>query len=411
MKNAELARKAGEQTRQLMRNHFVSGTEGFLSPPTDLLQELRENSVSSNRYASYFYNLETLSRNIVWIITHREVEHFVNDNLANPPSPTSFDYGNLSRNFQHAFMLRLAMIMHAYLKEKYPYKNVSELMKDDEPKTLCSAIAIPMWELSKATGIQPSMSYSLYALWNWKKKNPLKPLTLANVEMPYSFTGTVDEKWFVWIHQVIEATVATGIEALLKAYFLAKHDPAPEMITPLLQTAARTENRAVDILQRMREKCDYKTYFDQVRLFYTLPKKIIFENVAELEGKPMEILGETGGQSPSRHFRLMIMDITHSTDAYFPRMRLHMSAKHQELLDIISDSNIRRYVLEHGDNSALLRAHNSLIQAFVDWRIEHLFLVRDYIKTYGETHGTGKPPLDWLEKLIEETKKYIIDYK
>lgn len=241
------------------------------------------------------------------------------------------------------------------------------------------------------------------------KKNPRRPLSLDNIEMPLSFTGTLDEKWFVWVHQIIEVTVAPGMHALLKAYLLTKNEDAPiEEVGSCLYEAAMAEIEAVNILERVREHCDYRTYFDKVRLFYSLPRNIVFEGVDELNRKSQEIFGETGGQSASRHFRLLVAGIGHDDDPYFPKMRNHMSRPHRELLKQVSDSRVREFVLAHRNNRPLVRKYNMLVQSIVDWRAEHLSLVSDYIAIYGEGHGTGKPPLGWLDDLLEKTKEYLI---
>ena len=67
------------------------------------------------------------------------------------------------------------------------------------------------------------------------------------------------------------------------------------------------------------------------------------------------------------------------------------------------------FVLERKRNSRLVQAYNALIQAVpLDWRRVHMRLVEDFIEQFGEGHGTGKPPLDWLSKLYKTATAYLI---
>ncbi|MFY9457404.1 MAG: hypothetical protein WAP23_00505 [Candidatus Spechtbacterales bacterium] len=393
-----------EQAGDLMGQYCVSRKTGFLAehPPQSLLLPRKKGESPRN---SSFVTLDAFAYRLESTIKHRRIA----ETIKTLPVPT-WPFDDLPRPILHRLMLIYEMGIHAYFREILRYRNVSELMKDSSIKYLPAQLAIPSWELSKLTGIAPSNSYALYALWNYRKKNPRHPLSLDNIEMPLSFTGMIDEKWFVWIHQIIEATVAPGIRALLKAYLLTKNsEPSADEVAVCLYEAARAEMAAVNILERTRERCDYKTYFNSVRLFYSLPRNIVFEGVDELNDEPQEIFGETGGQSASRHFRLLVAGVDHSGDPYFYKMRNHMSRPHRELLEMVADSRVRQFVLAHKNNRPLVRKYNMLIQAIVDWRAEHLSLVGDYITIYGEGHGTGKPPLGWLDDLLEKTKSYLID--
>ena len=403
---SDTMRMVEQGARTILRKHDVSLKTGFLAK--DPLPFLPMDADNAKRDKS-FTDLDTLA--------HYPLHKLIKDGdvvqaVSRLDVPT-WSFNDLPKQVVFRLMLVYAMLTHAYFREILPYKNVDELMKDESVKHLPSQLAVPLWELSKITGIAPSMSYPLYALRNWTKKDPSLPLSLENVEMIHSFTGTIDENWFVAVHHIVEVEAVPAILALLKAHLLAElwnngQEVTDEDMASYLSAAARAENKTVDVLERMREHCDYKTYFDSVRLFYSFPCKVVFEGVNELGGEPQEILGETGGQSPSRHFRLLAVGIRHETDAYFPKMRLHMSSPHRELLELIYKSQIRQFVLDRRHNTRLVRRYNALVQSVIDWRVEHLSQVDDYIKVYGEMHGTGKPPLNWLIKLKDEAREFII---
>src|SRR5574337_953031 len=155
------------------------------------------------------------------------------------------------------------------------------------------------------------------------RKDPEQPVSVENLELIHSFTGTLDERWFVWIHQAVETVFAPAIPELLRACLLSRIDdpvrPMPslgalkeetiaaEMIR-CLDSAAQAARHAVAVLKRMREHCDYGTYFNRVRLFFTFPNSVVFEGVEELGGAPRRSSTGTGGQTPFMHFQLAAAD-------------------------------------------------------------------------------------------------------
>lgn len=403
--------KIEERAVSFLKKHKVSLKTGFLAEKP--LLGIPRNFDDSER-RKYCSKVDELAYSLTRLISEGCVCLAV-DKL---PLPKPEYFLGLTWQAAHRFMLAVAMPTQAYFRELLAYKNVQELMEDNSPKHLPPQLAIPMWELHKITGINPSMSYGLYALWNYYKIDSEKPLGLDNIDMIHSFTGTRDEKWFVWIHQIVEMSFAPAIKALVSADLLARKSlslgqtaPDAEDMQRFLGDAADASMATVNVLERMREHCDQKTYFDKVRMFYSFPRNAVFEGVddPDIKGKSLEIFGETGGQTPYQHFRLSALGIKHKKSAYFVKMRQHMSRPFRELVEYMDSSKIREFVLVSKSNRKLVRRYNMLVQSVLDWRAEHIQLVDEYIKTYGEVYGTGKPPLTWLQELYDETKTYLIE--
>ena len=398
-------KKIDDEVKSLMLKNYVSFKTGFLAE--EPLRHLP--SGNSPEQSKDFKQLDELGYKLEKIIKEKKVAESINK-LRIP----NWSFESLTREVTHRLMLITAMLTHAYFRETLPYKNVNELMKDTSKKSLPAQLAVPLWNLSKITGIAPSMSYGLYSLWNYYKKDSSKPLTLENVELIHSFTGSLDEKWFVWIHQIVEITFAPAIPELARACLLSK-DPEnnDETITneiiKCLDKAAEVERHVVNVLERMRENCSYRSYFDEVRIFYSIPRNIVFEGVDELKGEGQEIYGETGGQTPYMHFLLATLGIKHDEDQYFPNMQKHISVQFRDFLNTFKASKLRDYVEKHKRNRILVRRYNMLVQSVLDWRAEHMSLVDDYIKEFGEVHGTGKPPLTWLKSLYDKTKTFLVE--
>lgn len=347
-------------------------------------------------------------------------------------------FDDLPWNMRNLLFLEIEMIVHAFFHELLGYKTVDELKQDRSIKILPPQLAIPSWQLSKMadTEIDSSMSYGLYSLPNWRRKNPFGPFSLENFEMIHSFTGGLDEIWFVIVHHIVEFHFAPAIVALRKASLLAdalnsfenkkyvyeidsqpqrdivKHviqkgayRKAKNYLADLMGTAATSYEKSVATLQRMREHCDHKRYFNQVRILYMFPTNVVFRGISDV---PMEIFGETGGQSPYIHFLIKVLGIRHKKSAYFDLMReKHVVKCFRDFINSIEQDALRTFVIQCHDKK-LKEKYNSLLQLLVGWREEHRALVTDYIQTQGDSHGTGKPPIDWLDELIAETKEHFV---
>ncbi|MBZ0161071.1 MAG: indoleamine 2,3-dioxygenase [bacterium] len=402
----------------LMEQHGVSFETGFLAEQP--LRWLPKNAADATQ-VNDFMRLDAMAYALEQTISERKVAESIK-RLTVP----RWSFEDLPWPVVSRLMLIYAMFTHAYFREVYPYRNVSELMQDRSPKILPAQLAAPLWRASRRIGMEPTMSYGLYGLWNYYRKDPEKPVSMDNIELLHSFTGTLDERWFVWIHQAVEVAFAPAISELLTACLLSRvSDPdgsIPRLrslednvivreMTQCLNSATKAARDAVVVLKRMREHCDYGTYFNRVRLFFTFPNSVVFEGVEELGDEPQQKLGETGGQTPFMHFQLAVAGIDHDDDPYFPRMRGYMAKPFRDLVELVKQtSKIRSFVLEQRHNKPLVQAYNALIQAIpLDWRIVHMSLVDDFIGQFGEGHGTGKPPLDWLSALHKKATSYLIE--
>lgn len=406
------------EVRLLMEQHGVSFETGFLAE-----QPLRRlpKDTGTVPQANEFEHLDAIAYALEQTISERKVV----DTVKRLDVPC-WSFEDLSWPVACRLMLIYAMYTHAYFREVYPYRNVSELMQDQSPKILPAQLAVPLWRASRRIGMEPTMSYGLYALWNYYRKDPEQPVSVENLELIHSFTGTLDERWFVWIHQAVEVAFAPAIPELLTACLLSRiRDPDASMpslpnigeemiigrMIRCLENATKAAQNAVAVLKRMREHCNYGTYFNRVRLFFTFPNSVVFDGVEELGGEPQHKFGETGGQTPFMHFQLAAAGIDHDDDPYFPRMRGYMSKPFRNLIELVKHSStIRSFVLERRGNDRLVQAYNALIQAVpLEWRLAHMRLVEDFIGQFGEGHGTGKPPLDWLGALYNKAHTYLIE--
>ncbi len=398
-------REFDKMVRDTLERHHVSPVTGFLAEKP--LRQL-PTDVGSWERCEFFAVINYLLQTLPAAIRDGRVREQVREISPKCPSLEGLSWEDA--NLLH---FCLSMLAHASLREAYPYLTVDELHKDDSIKVLTKEIAVPLGEVSKITGALPTMAYGFYSLFNGVRVNPEMPFALYNFRLIYSFTGGESELWFVGIHQVGEALFAPAIPAYLRAYHIAKMKPShiteETMHAALIESALPSE-RWVDVIRAMRAHLNPKEYFQSVRLFYMFPRNIVYEGVEELRGEPQNYFGETGGQSPFRHFQEAALGIYPHEDKYFPTMRLHMQGPFRELIESLFDSRVREFTLSalKGGTVTVARAYNRNIQAILDWRLEHRSLVATSIEDFGDKHGTGKSPLTFLDDQIERTRRMLI---
>ena len=325
----------------------------------------------------------------------------------------SWSFGDLSRQAQYCLMLEISMLTHAFFREQLRYKTMAESHKDKGKKYLCPQLAIPLWQLHKLTGIDPTMAYWLYGLCNWRMIDPSGPMTPENVTPIRTFTNSATEKWFLAIHHIVELIKGRAIRFRLRAHLLSQYgDDTPlGYLTTCLKTSARASMRANAVLGRMEERLDPLAYFEDVRMFYAFPQNVVFEGVEELGGVGQYLEGETGGGSPTHHLDDAVDGIPHREKgrAYIKARRRQMPTEVRELLDEVDKKpQLRELILANQDNDDLIIAYNANVFAKFDWRLEHDGLAARSIAQYGDTHGTGNPVLTLLRDMAEDTRACLI---
>lgn len=408
------AARLEENVNQIMKDHMVSCRTGFLAenPLTEIPHEFANASARN----SCLWRLDATTRNLPWFINEKLVEEST-WNLALPDLDWTFDdlAEKASWPIVHLLMLDVAMLTHAYWREKLNYKNIGELMQDESIKHLPEVLALPLWKLSQITGIAPSLAYTLYSLWNHRKKDPEKPFDFDNIELIRSFTGSEDERWFVVNHHMQEIAFASAIPSLLKAYLLSLSlNPDTAMVFEMgncLKQMLKPIHSTPQILKRMPERCDHRTYFDQIRLFYGFPRNVVFVGVKELKDEPQTIGGETGGHSPYKHLLWTTLGIDLDDILYIRELRSHMSRPHRKLIEEIKKTTRVRHVAlkeKKKGNREPAEYYNQLIELELSWQDEHRKLVEVYIKDHGETHGSGSVPLELLQNIRDRIASYRI---
>ena len=314
-----------------------------------------------------------------------------------------------------------AMLLLSYLGHAYIWNN--QQPTDHFPAVL----AQPWYAVSHTIGRPPVLSYASYALYNWRRLDPKKPIQLGNIVLSQNFLGGIDEEWFILIHVDIEAKAGTGLRVMLPAQAAAKANNVAQLLQ-YFEVMIDSLTRMCETLDRMPERCDPYIYFNRVRPYIhgwkdnpALPNGIIYEGVAAYHHQPQFFKGETGAQStivPSYDATLGIQHADNPLKKHLDEMRMYMPTEHRTFLETLeSQTTVRDFILKNYRHEPKLRqCYNACIQLIIHFRQTHLHYAAHYIQKQSQSSmanptqiGTGGTPfMDYLRKHLEETRDHII---
>lgn len=282
-------------------------------------------------------------------------------------------------------------------------------------------------------GRPPVLSYASYALDNWRRLDPDRPIELGNIVLLQNFLGGLDEEWFVLVHVDIEAKAGSALAALVKAINASQRNQ-PDNVTMHLEELSKAEHQMCQTLLRMPERCDPYIYYNRVRPYIhgwkdnpALPEGVLYRDVGALKG-PQHFRGETGAQSSIIPSLDAGLGVTHEDDPlrhYLNEMRDYMPPKHRAFiaaLERLKDASGRG--LLYGFVRDRRQQHPKLWNAFKDcvhllgrFRETHLDYADRYIHRQSQRTATnptevgtgGTPFMEYLKKHLQETDRMIAD--
>lgn len=323
-----------------------------------------------------------------------------------------------------AAMRILSFAGHAYVWE----------VPDQPARSLPAQLAQPWYAVALKLGRPPVLSYASYALDNWRRLDPTKPIQLDNIVLLQNFLGGLDEEWFVVIHIQIERQAGPGLAGLIQAINGAAYDK-PDDVLAGLRSLAAAQTAMRDTLLRMKERCDPYVYYNRVRPYIhawknspTLPDGLVYEGVTAYAEQPQQFRGETGAQSSIVPCLDAGLGIAHAPDPltdYLQEMREYMPPQHQNFLRAIQrmiDADGRPVLSGYIRNQRSRRptlwdAYCTCVDLLAQFRDIHVGYADSYIHRQHQVHasnpsavGTGGTPfMAYLQKHLDETKRAIVD--
>ena len=220
-----------------------------------------------------------------------------------------------------------------------------------------------------------------------------------------------DESWFHLVHVGIEARAGAAIFALLEAARLAVLNDVAGVEAELAKVPP-VFDKMIRSFRRITEKCSSDVYYLTLRPYLFGFDGVVYEGVAEFDGKPMTFMGESGAQSSVIPVVKALTGLQHSYGGLSEdliRMQAYMPKPHRELLAQIEPKAIRGFV-EHADRSNLRDIYNLCLERMVDFRSLHLNMAHAFIaQKVKDPRGTGGTDfMKWLAQLRDETAQQMI---
>jgi indoleamine 2,3-dioxygenase len=383
----------------------VSPDHGFLPPdPLHLLRDCP--------------SLNELGHALPKLLSARMVRPFIDKQAALLPSvPSSWQ----EQDYRAAMRI-LSFAGHAYVWET----------PDHPSDSLPQQLARPWFEISQRLGRPPVLSYASYALDNWRRLDPSKPISLDNIVLLQNFLGGLDEEWFVVVHVQIERQAGGGLAGLVQAMKGAALDRESDVLAGLQAlAAAQTEMR--NTLLRMKERCDPYVYYTRVRPYIhgwknspSLPNGLSYEGVSAYAGTPQVFRGETGAQSSIVPCLDAGLGIAHAPDpltVYLREMREYMPPRHRAFLQSLEQAVDERgrpvlagYIRDRKTRTPdLWTAYCACVDLLAQFREIHIGYADSYIHRQHQSYvsnptavGTGGTPfMAYLQKHLDETRQAI----
>jgi len=383
----------------------ISPEQGFLSP--DPREQVTDCSP-----------LNDLGQKLPKLLTARRVRPFIDGQ----PALLSSIPASWQKEDYRAAMRILSFAGHAYVWES----------PNHPAGALPAQLAQPWYEIAQRLGRPPVLSYASYALDNWRRLDPSKPIALDNIVLLQNFLGGLDEEWFVVVHVQIERQAGPGLAGLLQAMQGAALDREPEVVRGLRALAsAQTQMR--DTLLRMKERCDPYVYYTRVRPYIhgwknspTLTQGLLYGGVAAYAGRPQTFRGETGAQSSIVPCLDAGLGIAHAPDpltVYLQEMREYMPPRHRAFLQSLEQAVDDRgrpllAVYTRGRKTQspdLWTAYCACVDLLAQFRDIHIGYADSYIHRQHQSYvsnptavGTGGTPfMAYLQKHLDETRQAI----
>jgi indoleamine 2,3-dioxygenase len=267
--------------------------------------------------------------------------------------------------------------------------------------TLPRNIAVPLCHAARLLDRPPILSYDGYALYNWKRFDPSKPVALGNIDTVQNFVHLYDEHWFILVHVEIEHLAAEMLSAIEAGGAAAGRGDAAGVDEALVRLAA-TVRKQTAVLRRIPEKMDPHVYYRAFRPYIRFFENVVYEGVDQT---PASYRGETGAQSSVIPALVSFMKIPHRpsmlTD-HLADMRWFMPADHRRALDEVA-------AMPDPKPLASAAAFNAVLEEMARFREVHFGWADLYIhQRVADPRGTGGTPYrQWLQQLIDETRGHM----
>ncbi|EIE77703.1 hypothetical protein G6F46_002460 [Rhizopus delemar] len=274
-------------------------------------------------------------------------------------------------------------------------------------KVLPANIAIPLTKVSQKIHSQPFMEYALsYALYNYKRINPLGGLTYDNLALIRSFVGNESEKGFVLNHVTMVSysphLVRYAVNALrsVESGDRARFDQSMAGLNETYESI----NKEMEMMWSRSVPEDYikfRTFIMGTKNQPMFPDGVIYEGVSD---QPITHRGESGANDSMVPLGDNLLQITERMPEnpltnVLRDFRSYRPTNHREFLEYVQDKSkqvgLKEFALQDPNSAALYLSNVDQIRAF---RHRHWNFTKEYIIKHTEhpVATGGSPIVTWL---------------
>ncbi|KIK53697.1 hypothetical protein GYMLUDRAFT_264981 [Collybiopsis luxurians FD-317 M1] len=307
---------------------------------------------------------------------------------------------------------------------------VHSLPPSIEAKQVPASLAVPLVDVSRMLGIAPVITFSDTVIWNWELICPENPVTIDNMAVVHTFSGSEDEQHFYLVQAAIELHGVQILHIIEEYTQISDLDePTISKIAGDLARLTMTVEEISDLIQSIRTGCDPQVFNWEMQPWYN-------GNDAKGEGDPgwiydgvdptspelKHLSGPSGGQSPVMQALDIFLGIDHglekeySTDGddkpadhgFMDRMRFHMLGNHRAYLEHLK--KLPRSVRDLAACiPALHKPYNDAIAALKNLRRLHMRIAVMYNVNVSRTTSvqSNHPDIEVAESRHEPGSEYV----
>ncbi|XP_053318802.1 indoleamine 2,3-dioxygenase 2-like [Spea bombifrons] len=286
---------------------------------------------------------------------------------------------------------RLARVILSHLVMGYIWQEGEQ----GAVKTLPRSIAIPYHQLSQVLGLPSIMVHADFVLANWKRKDPLGPMTIENLSTIVSLPGGDSLQGFVLVTLLVEVAAIPGVKAVIQAVKAMINEERQNLLQAL-RDMALSINQMSEALRLMYDYVDSDVYYNTIRIFLSgwknnpsMPDGLIYEGAAE---EPLHFSGGSAAQSSVFHVFDELFGIQHQPESadFLLKMRQYMPPAHQDFIERIKKvPNLAGYI-QRSEDPDLLAAFNQCITALTELRSLHIRIVSKFVTAAGARARTNQ---------------------
>jgi hypothetical protein len=267
-------------------------------------------------------------------------------------------------------------------------------------------IGVPWYASASYLYIAPSLTHASVDLYNWSLIDDKKDFSLDNLKSNYLMTRSSDEEWFYLIMVAIEGVSGEAIKTMYNLIVSKDEIDRIKTITSFSKINKALEE-SIDIISRMRERCNPKYFFNTLRIFLSgSNNEKYFPDGFKINNFKHERISYTGGsaaQSSLIQLYDIFFDIHHDEKhaSFLDSMREYMPMRHRNLL--IKCESYEPFcdrVLKSGDK-IIIKEFNNMIKMLHKFRNIHFHIAHQYITAF-IMPGTKIPESKKLSDIEDE---------